>query len=107
MWSKEVIHFFDIDSVEFTKDSKKKVSLTIAAGKNNYSTIHEIRVGSDKNKIAIIVKEELDNIYTVFSWDVKNNCENDANDVKGFYEILWDFQGNFYIVHDHDKVNFV
>ena len=106
MWSKKVINYFDIDEKEFSKDTLKEISLRIADDEY-HSSIHEVRVGSYKNKIAIVVSEELDNIYTVFSWDVKGNCERDANDVKGHYEILWDYRGNFYIIHDNNKVNFV
>lgn len=108
-WDKRSIHFFDIDQ-DFNDDEKKgnlgQLTLRIDEREPD-SCIIEVRVGSNKNRIAIIVQQEKDALYTIFSWNVRENSENDANDVRGDYEILWDYLGNFYIVHDDNKVNFV
>lgn len=47
---------------------------------------------------------ELDNSDNIFAWDVKNDIELESYDVKGKYEIIWDKDGNPYIVVGNEVI---
>lgn len=58
----------------------------------------EIKCGSHADDIAIILHQgNLE--YTIFSWNVSSNTENEAYDVEAPFETIWDSTGALYILN--------
>lgn len=53
--------------------------------------------GSNPSLIVIIAAQKKSN-DTVFTWDITKNVERESYDVGKDYEIIWDHNGNPYII---------
>ena len=74
---------------------------------NHNQIIKEIRTGSNPELIVIIAgtnvlyENDSDNI---FIWDVKNDVEHESYDITGIYEVIFDSDGNPYIVKGKEVI---
>ena len=81
--------------------SETKINYSVGrCGEDSNSYITEVRTCSNPNLIAIIVqhRHQFENIDSVLIWDTEANREMHVFDVSEPYELLWDKQGNTYIV---------
>lgn len=81
---------------EFIEENLQKIKLEIEPEEKDVS-IKEIRIGSDSNRIMIILAQT-GNPYNIMIWDVKYNYENGVTDANDPFEIIWDYKGDAYIV---------
>ena len=74
---------------------------------NHNQIIKEIRTGSNPELIVIIAgtnfhsENDSDNI---FIWDVQNDIEHESYDITGMYEVIFDRDGNPYIVRGKEVI---
>jgi len=68
------------------------------------SHIKEVRTSSDPKTVAIIVCMSPNN-DTILIWNTLENFERESFDVGKDYEMLWDNEGNAYIIFN-DKIIF-
>lgn len=60
-------------------------------------TIKELSIGSDSNRIMIILART-DNPYNIMVWDIKMNLEIEVTNAEDPFEVLWDHKGDCYVV---------
>lgn len=101
-WSDKTVHFFDLDK-SFT--NLNLVALDVSISPQEKVKIKEIVPGNNKNKIAIII-ESLNENFTILSWVVPKNYENEAFNVVGDFKIIWGSNGNFYIATRNNSLIF-
>lgn len=58
----------------------------------------------DWSTICIIIGEEEGHV--IFSWNLEKNCENIMTDVCDRFKIIWDDQGEMYILDDDGNIFF-
>lgn len=89
------INFFDFNK-NFVESNQKTIGLEVGLDEE-VAFIKEIRMCTNKNRIAIVVNEnkEDDNI---FLWNIESNLEKMMLDVQGEFKIIWDNMGQMYIL---------
>ena len=100
IWNKHVIKYYELDKDITDKQNMRLLEFRID-NVTHSQYLKEIRTGSNPDLIVIIAGttyNQLDHSDSIFIWDVKNDRENETYDVRGTYEILWDKDGNPYIV---------
>ena len=95
IWTKHVIRYYPLGQ-EFTPESMKEVQFKIDP-ESTQNSISQVMTGSNPSLIVIIASQKKSN-DTVFTWDVANNIERESYDVGTDYEIIWDRNGNPYII---------
>lgn len=92
---KRNIHYFDL-SQPFIDQNLRAVALKIDQFEEDAS-IDQIRMSSNNSLIAIIIKEEEDSV--IFKWNLNENSEILMKDVQGPFKILFDYEGEMYILN--------
>lgn len=62
-------------------------------------SIKDVRLGSNP-EIMVIIVDQSHHLDCILVWSMKKNQEKEAFDVAKDYEILWDYQGNPYVIHE-------
>lgn len=97
LYSSYEIFFFRLDK-PFTDDNLLKVNMKMQS--SGSVQIKDLRIGADP-EIIVIILEERYNPFTILTWSVKDNVELEVCTAEEPFEVLWDYHGNPYIVHEH------
>ena len=71
-------------------------TINMYIGKYDKEKIHNVLTGNDKNKIAIIISSP-NSDYTLMSWNIIKDYENESITMSDPYEIIFDQKGNIYL----------
>ena len=91
------IDFFHLDQ-PFTEENKQRIN--IRTQKTDNIRIKDLRIGADP-EIIVIILEHPQNPFTILTWSVSDNLELEVCMAEEPFEVLWDYHGNPYIVHEH------
>lgn len=96
IYNRHTIDYFELDK-SFTKGNLKRVGLEVDE-KEEEAFIKQLKMSSDHSRIAIVLGE--DEGHVIFEWNVTDNNEIVTYDVSSEYKVIWDNEGEMYILND-------
>ena len=103
LWNIRGINYFNLNKPFLKGKHGYLQECNFTIGELDKSIIENVLTGNKTNRIAIIVKTQSDH-YNLISWDIIKNFENEAFTVNPPFKIVWDQQGELYIVNDETVV---
>ena len=109
IWNNSEIEYYKLGDM-FIEENKKKLSFSISEEAVGTKII-DIRCGSNPTNIVIIVQynpteDEEKAIDTVIWWNMEIDAEEESNEIRDSYLVLWGSAGNPYIVTEN-KIYFI